>query len=221
MKQKIELSCCYGIAFILCSTVMFILGLTNTASFWGGYFCSLLMLALCLLVIWKEGYWGSIAHLRYSLGMVVTVFFGLQLLLGCLSAVLPPLWFFIAEIVLLSICALFVLPVMLGGNWIIKRQQETYTRQQFVRILTEELSSLPDRVSDMTARKKLENLQEAVRFSDPMGVDASEPLEQRITEQAFNLKRLVELTDWEGLCALCDTLSQLLKERNCRCAASK
>lgn len=221
MKQKLGISCCYGIVFILCSALMFILGFTNTPAFWIGYLCSLMMLALCLLVIWKDGFFSGIAHLRYSLGMMVTVFFCVQLLLGWMSTFLLLPWFLVAEVVLLGVCALVVLPVLLGGNWIIKRQQETYNRQQFIRILTEELSPLPDRVSDMTARKKLENLQEAVRFSDPMGVDASEPLEQRITEQAFNLKRLVELTDWEGLCALCDTLSQLLKERNCRCAESK
>ena len=207
MKQKLGISCCYGIVFVLCSALMFILGMANTPAFWTGYLCSLIMLALCLL--------------RYTLGLVATVFFCIQLLLGWISGFLPLQWFIIAEVVLLGLCALTVLPVLLSGNWIIHRQKDRYDRQLFTRILAEELSSLPERVSDITAHKKLETLREAVRFSDPVGVDASEPLEQRITEQTFNLKRLASLADWDGVCALCDTLMQLLNERNQRCKEAK
>ena len=221
MKQKLGISCCYGIIFILCSALMFILGMANTPAFWIGYLCSLMILALCLLVIWKDGFFSGIAHLRYSLGMVVTAFFCIQLLLGWISTFLLLPWFLVAEVVLLGVCALVVFPVLLGGNWIMARQQERYDRQHFKHTLTTELSSLLERVSDMTARKKLETFREAVRFSDPIGVDASEPLEQRITEQTFNLKRLVSLADWEGMCALCDTLMQLLNERNQRCKEAK
>ena len=221
MKQKLGISCCYGIVFVLCSALMFILGMANTPAFWIGYLCSLIMLALCLLVIWKDGFFSGIAHLRYTLGLVATVFFCIQLLLGWISGFLPLQWFIIAEVVLLGLCALTVLPVLLSGNWIIHRQKDRYDRQLFTRILAEELSTLPERVSDITAHKKLETLREAVRFSDPVGVDASEPLEQRITEQTFNLKRLASLADWDGVCALCDTLMQLLNERNQRCKEAK
>lgn len=221
MKQKTGISCCYGVVFILCFIIMLLFDLTSAPMFWLGFVCSLVMLTLCFVVIWADGFFGGIAHLRYTLGMVVTVFFGIQLLLGWLSAFLPSLWFVISEVVLLGICALIVLLILLGSNWITLCQQERYDQRRFIRVLTEQLSPLPEQVSDMTARKKLENLREAVRFSDPVGVDESAPLEQRITEQAVNLKRLVELADWEGLCALCGTLMQLLNERNQRCKEAK
>lgn len=221
MKQKIGISCCYGIAFILYSAIMFFLEAASVPTFWIGSFCSLLMLALCLLVVWKGDFFGGIPHLHYTLGLAVSGFFCLQLLLGGLTAVLPLQGVLIAETILFGICALIVLPVLLGSRQIIGRQQELYDRQQFIRLLTKELSPLPERVSDAAARKKLEAFQEAVRFSDPMGVDESAPLEQRITEQVSNLKHLVELADWDGLRALCGTLSQLLKERNQRCREQK
>ena len=221
MKQKLGISCCYGIVFVLCSALMFILGMANTPAFRIGHLCSLLLLALCLLTIWKDGFFSSIAHLRYTLGMVVTAFFGIQLLLRCMSPILPLQWFIIAEVILLGVCALIILPILLGNSWISHCQQDRYDQQHFIRDLTADLSTLPEQVSDMTARKKLENLREAVRFSDPVGVKEAAPLEQRITEQSVNLKRLVKLADWDGLCALCDTLLQLLNERNQRCKEAK
>lgn len=167
MKQKIGISCCYGIAFILYSAIMFFLEAASVPTFWIGSFCSLLMLALCLLVVWKGDFFGGIPHLHYTLGLAVSGFFCLQLLLGGLAAVLPLQGVLIAETILFGICALIALPVLLGSRQIIGRQQELYDRQQFIRLLTKELSPLPERVSDAAARKKLEAFQEAVRFSDP------------------------------------------------------
>lgn len=89
MKQKIGISCCYGIAFILYSAIMFFLEAASVPTFWIGSFCSLLMLALCLLVVWKGDFFGGIPHLHYTLGLAVSGFFCLQLLLGGLAAVLP------------------------------------------------------------------------------------------------------------------------------------
>ena len=221
MKRNLGISCCYGIVFIVYSVALFTFRASSTPGFWGGYGCSLLMLALCLLVVWKDCFGSMIAHLQFTLGAAITTCFLAQLVLGIVTAFLPFPWAAVAEVGLLGVGGLCTLCILLGEKWIANRTRELQDRQRFIRTLSDELAWLVNQVPDLESRKRVEALQEAARFSDPLSVPELEPLEQRITEQTLHLSQRVAVGDWDGVCALCATLTQLLKERNRKCKALK
>ena len=221
MKRKLGISCCYGIVFIVYSVVLFTFGVSSSPGFGVGYGCSLLMLALCLLVVWKDCFGCAISHLQFTLGAAITVCFLTQLVLGIVTAFLPFPWATVIELVLLGVGGLCVLCVLLGGKWIANRTRELQDRQRFIRTLSDELARLVNQIPDLESRKRVEVLQEVARFSDPLSVPELEPLEQRITEQTLHLSQRVAVGDWDGVCALCATLTQLLKERNRKCKVLK
>ena len=221
MKRNLGISCCYGIVFIVYSVALFTFGASSTPGFWCGYSCSLLMLALCLLVVWKDCFGSQMTHLHLTLCAAITVCFLAQLALGIVTALLPFSWAAVVEVGLLGVGGLCTLCILLSGKRIANRTRELQDRQQFIRTLSDELAQLVNQVLDLESRKRVEALQEAARFSDPLSVPELEPLEQRITEQTLHLSRRVAVGDWDGVCALCTTLTQLLKERNRKCKALK
>lgn len=221
MKRNLGISCCYGIVFVVYSVALFAFKVSSAPGFWVGYGCTMLMLALCLLVVWKDLFGSKMAHLHFTLGAAITTCFLAQLVLGIAAAFLPLPWAAVVELVLLGVGALCILCVLLGGKRIANRTRELQDRQRSIRTLSDELARLVDQVPDLESRKRVEVLQEAARFSDPLSVPELEPLEQRIVEQTSHLSQRVAVGDWDGVCALCATLTQLLKERNRKCKALK
>ena len=102
MGYKIGFSIGYGIVFLAYKAIVFLLtGFTRPGA-WLGLACTVLVLGLCLAAVWKDAFQAGIAHLPMVLGVVLTIFFVLQLAAGVIVTFLPLKWGAIVEIVLVA-----------------------------------------------------------------------------------------------------------------------
>ena len=103
MGYKIGFSIGYGIVFLAYKAIVFLLtGFTRPGA-WLGLACTVLVLGLCLAAVWKDAFQAGIAHLPMVLGVVLTIFFVLQLAAGVIVTFLPLKWGAIVEIVPVAI----------------------------------------------------------------------------------------------------------------------
>ena len=89
MGYKIGFSIGYGIVFLACEAILFLLTGFALPGAWLGLICTLLVLGLCLAAVWKDAFRAGIAHLPMALGAVLTIFFVLQLAAGVIVTFLP------------------------------------------------------------------------------------------------------------------------------------
>ena len=82
------------------------------------------------------------------------------------------------------------------------------------------MESVMDFCEDQELRKKLVNLSEKFRYSDPVSCDELEEIEQKITDEIDTLKTLVG-TDVDEAAKKITYIENLLADRNRRCKALK
>ena len=129
MGYKIGFSIGYGIVFLTYEAVLFLLtGFTQPGA-WLGLACTVLVLGLCLAAVWKDAFQAGIAHLPMVLGVVLTIFFVLQLAAGVIVTFLPLKWGAIVEIVLVAACLLCGGGTVLGGRMIAERERENRAKR--------------------------------------------------------------------------------------------
>lgn len=84
-----------------------------------------------------------------------------------------------------------------------------------------DIAGIVDRCKDETAKKELEKLSEAFRYSDPVSGEATKEFEDKITEELEELKKEVAENDVEDIIEKANEISNLLAERNRVCKAFK
>ena len=82
------------------------------------------------------------------------------------------------------------------------------------------MESVIDLCENKELRKKLVNLSEKFRYSDPVSCDELEEIEQKITEEIEVLKNLVT-SDVDEASKKITYIENLLADRNRRCKALK
>ena len=129
MGYKIGFSIGYGIVFLAYEAIVFLLtGFTRPGA-WLGLACTGLVLGLSLAAVWKDAFQAGIAHLPMVLGVVLTIFFVLQLAAGVIVTFLPLKWGAILEIVLVAACLLCGGGTVLGGRMIAERERENRAKR--------------------------------------------------------------------------------------------
>ena len=129
MGYKIGFSIGYGIVFLAYEAIVFLLTGFARPGAWLGLVCTVLVLGLCLAAVWKDAFRAGIAHLPMALGVVLTIFFVLQLAAGVIVTFLPLKWGAIVEIVLVAACLLCGGGTVLGGRMIAERERENRARR--------------------------------------------------------------------------------------------
>ena len=129
MGYKIGFSVGYGIVFLACEAILFLLTGFALPGAWLGLACTVLVLGLCLAAVWKDAFQAGIAHLPMVLGVVLTIFFVLQLAAGVIVTFLPLKWGAIVEIVLVAACLLCGGGTVLGGRMIAERERENRAKR--------------------------------------------------------------------------------------------
>lgn len=129
MGYKIGFSIGYGIVTLAYGAILFLLTGFASQGAWLSLVCTVLVLGLCLAAVWADVFRVSIAHLSMALGVVLTIFFVLQLAVGVLVTFLPLKWGAIVEIVLVTVCLLCGGGTVLGGRMIAERERENRTKR--------------------------------------------------------------------------------------------
>lgn len=100
-------------------------------------------------------------------------------------------------------------------------EQKTAVQTQAVKAFRLDVASLVGACKDPVAKKKMESLVDAFKYSDPVSNDGLAAIEAQISNEVDVLKRLVLGDDVNALISKIDEVQILLADRNRRCKEGK
>lgn len=122
----------------------------------------------------------------------------------------------VTVIYIVVLVAMFMATSYINGN--AKRQK---AKVFYIRDLQNDVDLLISFVSNPELVKRLKNLSEEIRFSDPMSHDSLANIEEELKELVFNMRLAAEENNEEELSKLINQVTAKLKYRNQKCANLK
>ena len=210
------------VIFGVLSTVVFLTPLAHTITFWLGYFFAafaLIAMALVLMLYFAK----PVKEEKFlSLPAVKTVwtYFVLQTALSIwemISFPLPYMTALIINLVLGTVFSIIVLSLFAASSRIDNAEQYTAEKVIFIKQIKNRLESID--TNDIDLAKRIKELAEDVRFSDPMSHSRLANIEDTLFGVVDELAENVN--DTETAFSLCDQAAKLLKNRNEQCKMLK
>lgn len=158
----------------------------------------------------------------YKMGLV---YLGVQVITSMIFIIINsfieiPLWImWIIYVLILAICALGFIGADAYRDHIETLDKQVAVKTSFMKGLAIDASSLANRVTEDSLNKKLHELAELIKYSDPVTNDALTEIEDEI-ERKFTLVKGKVLNNEDALADI-DSLSALINERNERCKLAK
>lgn len=210
------------ILFAIFNIVVFVAPLVHTIAFWLGYFFALF--ALITIALTLTLYFGKTVKEEKFLGLPAVktawTYFVLQTALSVWEMTVFPLSYLPALVINLVLGAVFVVVILAlyaAADKIDKAEQFTAEKVVFIKQLKMELDSIE--TDDAVLAKKVKELAENVRFSDPMSHSKLVEIETALSESVNELTN--SIGDTEKALTLCDQVAKLLKKRNEQCKMYK
>ncbi len=167
----------------------------------------------------KKGYpWIAaipITLIRYII--VSTLLSAVFVILDNLDVEINALWLIIAHIAVLAIFFVTLLLLHTGKEYIEELEQKVASERQFIKELNADLATIRLN-APVDTQKDIQNVIDAVRYSDPMSHESLAELEGEIHK---NVIMLGKLTGSEQIRTICATLIIQIKDRNNRTRALK
>ncbi|MDD6094768.1 MAG: DUF6273 domain-containing protein [Clostridia bacterium] len=210
------------ILFGIFNTVVFLAPLAHTVVFWLGYFFALFALITISLTLIL--YFGKPVKEDKFLNLpavkVAWIYFILQTGLSVWEMIAFPLSYLPTLIINLVVGAVFsiiILSLYAASGRIDKSEQFTAEKVIFIKQLKLKLDSIETDNTELA--KKIKELAEDVRFSDPMSHSKLAETERELNTAVDTL--VAGASDAENAMALCSEVARLLKARNEQCKMYK
>lgn len=162
----------------------------------------------------------GVALLRWSL-----LYLGLQILLSLLvmafQAHLAMSVIVCAYLLLFVAYGCLAIPAKAVAETLDKQDIQLTTQASPIRDFRVQAQMLVARCTDHTARQALEDLSEALRFSDPVPTEATQTIEAELSAALNRLGERVAAADWAAIPAACSTFRATLGARNALCKRTK
>lgn len=149
---------------------------------------------------------------------------GVYVLSGLIMSFIPNLPFKVAlpiELVISAIYAVVLILLYRGAKYINENNDNQAAKVANIRNLVADVDYICSSVSDPELVKKLKDLSELIRFSDPMSNDSVKDIEIKIEMAIFNMREYVSDNNTANLARLIDETSNLIKYRNQKVKISK
>ena len=220
-----------AIAFATYNIVTFVLcGFAgHGATFWISYGFMLLAFAVvtgegCKLksrVVQPKDWFLGYPVLRHS-----AIYIAAELCLSVLFIALDSVGFawwiaFVAQLIVLSVHAVFVISCFIVQETIEEVQTKVKDATFFIKLLQADVEMVAEKSDDPTVKESFKKLAEQVRYSDPMSNQNLFELEKQITLQVSKADGCVANKDVEGAIECCKQAALLLTERNKKCKVLK
>ena len=127
---------------------------------------------------------------------------------------LPTVWHVAVQIVLLAVSAIRLVQIFSGAAYINEVEDKAAAKRAAWLELANQANLLAAREQNADAKAALKKVADALRYSDPRGVTASQEIEGRI-------EALLGQAQGESCSAKCNELLLLIQERNMIVKASK
>jgi hypothetical protein len=126
------------------------------------------------------------------------------------------------EILITVIYVIYLLLITMGVGYIESAQRYTKRKVQYIGLLEADVKSILPYVKDNEAlSKKLTDLAEKIRFSDPMSHESLSDCEEKISRAVMNLIMSIKTTPEADLSQEFTEIEALLEYRNARCLILK
>ena len=106
---------------------------------------------------------------------------------------------------------------LLSSNYIAGNQAKQKQKVFYIRDLQGDVDAASNLIGDADTKKKMMQLSEDIRFSDPMSDDSLADTEEEIKNKVNKLLALSRNNDLEKINPLIDEISNLIKYRNTKC----
>ena len=209
------------IAFVLFNTLVFVMPINKTATFWVVYAFSVLAF-VGQIPLWKFAVGGKNKVGRKFLGIpivyVAIAYLIVQLIAFTIFVLIPtpPIWVVVVVCVIILVLAIFcIIADNAGINEINRVEEKIKKKRDFIKILQIDIEILVENEADAETKVALKQLAEKVRFSDPMSHEALGEIESRIATKIEEMKKVVDKK------SLIQEVDILLTERNKKCKILK
>lgn len=210
------------VAFAIFNIVVFVAPLVHSVNFWLGYFFELF--ALITMVLTLVLYFGKSVKEDKFLSLpavkVAWIYFVVQTALSVWEMIAFPLSYIptlIINLILGVVFATAILALYAASGKIDKSEQFTQGKVIFIKQLKLDLDSLETDNDELS--KKIKELSENVRYSDPMSHSMLQSIEESLCDTIGELAD--NITDTDKALELCNKATRLLKKRNEQCKMYK
>ena len=220
-----------GIVFVGFSVAAFVFPFQKSSIFWIAYCFGLLSIGVQGYIIphaFRQGSSVKSKFYGFPIARVGAVYLAVQLPLSLVFMVLAKSesgWVRRIEIVLCVLLFGAAAAGILSTDAIREEveRQDTALKKDVTRMraLQSRAFSLRDQCEDQAAKKSLEKLAEALRYSDPVSSEATVALENDLTSYTDELQNALTEGDYTNVSILCMKAMPVLAQRNQLCKSSK
>ncbi len=157
----------------------------------------------------------------FHISMISVIVMGI---VGTLCMVIPYLPYFVGIIVCVFVLGFSVIALtkaQTASSVVEEIDQKIKTKTFFIKALTVDMESLLSRCTSDDIKKEVTKVYEAVRYSDPMSVEALSGVESQITLKISELSEAVEKGDFDAVSKAAKEAVIFVEDRNKKCKLLK
>jgi len=203
----------------------FVLPFIREGGFWTGYaFATLAIIMTACVGLYAFGRPGMKSKV-YGIPLFIMVwpYLIIQVILSLVEMTVPgiPFRYEIAlNVILFAVFMIGLIVVNAGKEEIERLDAKVRQKVFFIKSLQGDTEALQSKTQDAVLKKRLKELSETIRFSDPMSSPQLEAIENTIVHKVAELSSSIE-SDASLAATLCDEIQQLFAERNRKCKLLK
>lgn len=226
-KNKVRFYIVLAVLLAVITVIAFVLPFQKTGIFWLSYAFAGIAIALQIYVYPKAFEGPSVKSKFYGfpLARVSTVYLIAQLVLSLVFMIAGkwiPTWIPVILFVLLLGATVIGFIAAEGVRDEVERQDVVHKANvSTMRTLQSKAVFVASQCEDAEAKKALDALAEALRFSDPVSSDALADIEENLTGLVEELGNAVMDKDYSAAKSLCAKTTSLLADRNRICKLNK
>ena len=207
---------------VLFSVAVFLAPITRGVTFWLGYSFAILaaILTACTFMFVSDAQNRSKTFLRLSIGAVAWIYLVVQMVVSIEQIgnfFIPYLTALVTDCAITFVFVILLLSTRISAEEIERQDAETAKKVNYINELCLTLSTL--KTDDPELKKKIDNLAEDVKFSDPMSHSDLAETEAEIAYKTNELKS--SISDSEKSLVIVEEIGEMLRVRNERCKMLK
>lgn len=217
----------FAVVFVLFNFIVLFLVENKTPVFWVTYGFSViafLLLAANSFLALKRATTLNDIFFGLPLDIISGLYLSVQIASMLLFNLIPNMnirWVVVLEVIILACYLILSMSALLAKNVVVDIDHRQKEKVFYIKSLDAEIEGLVIRVTDLKFKKQLLDLQEVVRYSDPMSDDSLCILEQKIEAKASAMAEAIETGNLESAAALCQEIHLLFLDRNRKCKLLK
>jgi hypothetical protein len=218
-----------GMVFIILAVyniIAFLLPLDRGGMFWTGYGFSMVAILLTAGVSFYALGRDGLKSKVYGcpLLFLAWIYLIVQLIIGILEMVLvfiPFQYGIVLNVILFGVCMIGLIATDITKEEVERIEEKVKGKVFYIKMLQDDIEGMSNQVADEITKLTLNDLAEAIRYSDPMTSPQLAAIENKIEAKVAVLSEAVDAMDLSKIKTTCDEIQQLFAERNRKCKTIK